>query len=1318
MLLFYYTQYMSQVIRKFKEAGKIEQAQPELFERSGVGKYNKKELVSGLLRNMDTYAQNNNLSGDRAAAFKDAAVRMIKGIENGTGSIDEAGNYVDSTGTMSSTGKFDKGFLGRVKNTENNAFGIAGHYILDYLNQTPTYKEQEPAKKLKFNPNELIEKEISKRWYGGANIDYDNFFKRRSEADRTSILADIANTVDYNKIYDEHDWEGSGIDSADTFANRFKAFGQALSNNTFDDDDYNTFASLGGSNLNKWFKQAPGKEASDKRVEQEAAARAAGYTTEESINAFINELERREADKNQEMVDTDRRNTFKRDMDKYFDEYQSQNPFNSNVGAFLPQANTTDRLRKGIWDYIDNTYGKTIGASDTYFNKALSRDRFSNLQHAANNIAAAMERLKFPDAGDGFVAIPSTFNFDNWTTYVYNPKTREYRETSMLANEALKKIAHGKYREMFEKKDGGTIKMQFGGKYSTASGQALVGQQLSDKKKAEEAEKNKPAENDTRTPEQIKEGNRKPSDDLQWDDYTRLGAIAADVVSMVPGLGLAGVGSSAANFAADLKDGVQWKDFGNLGINLGLDLVGMVPGLGAAAKGSRVLKNLLKWTPRVLTILAAKNYAGPALQSFGKVTRGETLTVDDWRNIAEGLKLVIQGGKGVKKQIQKRIISKNAKTGNTVVDLGDGTEKTLTPSQLADVKSHKGLADQQAALQLHLNDDNLKLVRELRDFSWKRPTTWNEWTRYRNDYDFDRKKMVMTSKGPKEVPIITSRAGQNVKASMTQNVWSIPGINQAIMKYNDWRYRKFEEGGKVRKFDNGNVMNRNVKNKANPYLKVGNTSSNARNLDLWDTYYDSDKQAKDILANKSLGHLDSQTVASTLNVLNSSKLPWTKKLNDTGYKPWNEQFDTLGLNDTYFGKDVSRFDQQGPTTWARKALLSKLQSTYNSSDNPLTTKDGSVYFNGKEWISDAPLAVSKPSGVTGDSVADITAGTKAVTEAKAATPQTTDNSVVKYMAPKQKRFDIGVLPEDTLALGRMVGGLATNNRVASIYKNSIKPTLLDTFENTVPLQGDYASKSVAEKQAGDLESLASKPRTSDASLQLAGQLDVGSKASQIRMQGNLADSEKFYQTRMLGQQESDAAKARRVQTTNQNRASINAISAAKGQIDAGRVAANYQQVVAPYMAGVENQFRQNTAMRKQYDLESSLNNLSNEYDTNYNALLTKYKDQPEVLEKELKKLRSKAGSDSIRARRSLIGSPWMFSRTPTDTTRIPYSERGSKLTYKEKANLQRAKDFNKRLSEDNKQFHKDIMDSKKEHNKLLTNMSALTATLIKKGMDV
>lgn len=308
----------------------------------------------------------------------------------------------------------------------------------------------------------------------------------------------------------------------------------------------------------------------------------------------------------------------------------------------------------------------------------------------------------------------------------------------------------------------------------------------------------------------------------------------------------------------------------------------------------------------------------------------------------------------------------------------------------------------------------------------------------------------------------------------------------------------------------------------------------------------------------------------------------------------------------------------------------------------------------------------------------------------------------------KKGLKLNVAPEEVLALGRMVGGLAANNRATRIYKEGLKPTLLDTFENTVPLQGNFQAVTNAEQQAGNLESVAARPRTSDASLQLAGELEASGRAGQARFQGGLQDAEMFYKTRMLGQQESDAAKARRVEVANRNRASMNAIDAAKKQIDAGRVTANYQQVIAPYLAGVENRFRQTKAMRDQLALESYLNEADSNYNTSAAKIMEDYKDNPIGAQRELSKLQKGLQSDMLKKRSSLIRTPWL----------VQFSEKGSKLSYAEKAMLQRTKDFNKRLSDDNKQFHKDIMESKREHNKMIANMSALTAALIKKGMQL
>lgn len=318
------------------------------------------------------------------------------------------------------------------------------------------------------------------------------------------------------------------------------------------------------------------------------------------------------------------------------------------------------------------------------------------------------------------------------------------------------------------------------------------------------------------------------------------------------------------------------------------------------------------------------------------------------------------------------------------------------------------------------------------------------------------------------------------------------------------------------------------------------------------------------------------------------------------------------------------------------------------------------------------------------------------------------SSIKRTPGNTKKGLKLNVAPEEVLALGRMVGGLAANNRAARIYKEGLKPTLLDTFENTVPLQGNFQAVTNAEQQASNLESVAARPRTSDASLQLAGELEASGRAGQARFQGGLQDAEMFYKTRMLGQQESDAAKARRVEVANRNRASMNAIDAAKKQIDAGRVTANYQQVIAPYLAGVENRFRQTKAMRDQLALESYLNEANSNYNTSAAKIMEDYKDDPIGAQRELSKLQKGLQSNMLKKRSSLISTPWL----------VQFSGKGSKLSYAERAMLQRAKDFNKRLSDDNKQFHKDVMESKREHNKMIANMSALTAALIKKGMQL
>lgn len=304
-----------------------------------------------------------------------------------------------------------------------------------------------------------------------------------------------------------------------------------------------------------------------------------------------------------------------------------------------------------------------------------------------------------------------------------------------------------------------------------------------------------------------------------------------------------------------------------------------------------------------------------------------------------------------------------------------------------------------------------------------------------------------------------------------------------------------------------------------------------------------------------------------------------------------------------------------------------------------------------------------------------------------------------------------VLPEDVIALGRMVGGLATNNKAAEQYKAGLKPLLIDTYENTVPITGNYFAKASADRQASNLTSLAARPRTSDASLQLAGELEAQNKAGDIRFQGDMADADMFYKTRMMAQQESDAAKARRTDVANRNRASMLQIDAAKSQIDSAKTTANYQQVINPYLSGIENQFRQNRAARKQYDAESYRQGLLSTMQPQHDAAV-----QAGDTAKQQQLLRQ-YNTDMLNYSRNNVGMPWMFQRT-THSPNTPYTyAKGGRLTAQERIIIQRAKDFNRRMLADNKQFHKDIMAAKKQHADMIKHMSSLTSELIKKGMS-
>lgn len=1622
---------MSQVIRKYNSGGKSPE-EPELFEWKDVGKYNKSDLISGLYRNVDTYITNNNLSGKKADAFRTATSRLIDGIKNGTVTLNGDGTFNVSDKSLSSTGQFDKNFLGGEKNTDNNANNRAGDYVLSYIKSMNTYKKPTVAtpKKEKFDFNKYFTGEVSRRWYGGNDIDNDNFFNRRSEEDRLKLMADIAGGIT-PEMLSGYDLEGTI--GADEILNRSKRFVEAINNGTLDNNDYNAFAELGGGGLDRWLKPQEEQTAAvdvrgDLRKQWEAEARQKGYT-DEAIQAYIDNKQKALDEASQKEVDA--RNTAQEEKlhadAKAAEEERIRQLGASNIGNYntistLPEVIPYDF--EGVYkSRYDNPWSLSFSAYDLNPDKStqtvpLHREDGSGYydsvnigktvpgttaaQRLANDldyyIRAAERNANDPDIkgkaleqlGSGEYVIPNSYNPSTGLIRVYNPKTRQLRWVEALTTQTGKDRVEYLYNIANSPKykaEGGILKAQQGNvidwnalnkraneEMYERDRQAVLSKfkRIEEEEAAKKAAETKPSAANL-TPEQKAARERKPAETgFTGVDIARLGAIGADIASMIPGLGGVGIAGTLANFGADIADdGLDSGDWGRLAGNIGLDLVGFIPGLGAAAKGSRVLKNVVKWAPRLLSIATAGNYGTAGIQSLQKaISTPKDLTVDDYRNIAEVIKIAIGGGRGIKRGIQSRNLKNAAKTGDYQITTNKG-EKKLTANQYNEIVSHKKLADQNAALQLLLKDDDLNISKKA---NWRMGTN----SIIRHDYDFNKTKKVMTSKGEIEVPLVYSTSEKQIAGNMQRSFPSIPRFEKVPQWYNAYKYRKLNANSPTEtKPSSSRPSNakstalvptgkRNEYTKENAELQgyIRHTKEKAvadasKRADVDDSKFKPSRAATNIARTREVAkndRLSRQAVSKeTQRAKNEALASWAvnqpvpkrplagaaRTSKENAYRDifqpipereYNKVWDELIKNKKDFGyEDVTPrrsiytppipteitvnpstiTDKNARYLWelvnppkrstahikrelpkkqtkpktkkkskddrvTKKAdgglVIPKFQSpaapiqrrNVRSADDlswnndilnslglkntlgNITPANASKYNNMQGDYAKLGFGTSKPgdisltydpnaaayqttfnnlTSVNQDTMSDLVRrgritgrggssdkgtqwtadglkgdqtflrhlGTAAttkegmdvlrslvpddidviknlnqgmvnfmpklkmagITDGKGfnipntpiattglldetvpdveATPQdikTTNNSGSYKLNTKGKAVTnvlsgLRTLPEDIIALGRMVGGLRANRRAADKYKEGLKPLLVDTYENVVPITGNYLAKVSADKQASNLTSLAARPRTSDGSLQLAGELEAGNRAAQMRFQGDMADADMFNRTRTLAQQESDAAKARRTDVANRNRASMLQIDAAKKQIDSARITNNYERVISPYLAGIEGRFRQNRAAGKQFDLEQARLASATKYRPQLQALQDRYLEAQKNNDQEGMKaamndyyrLVDAQNQEMLAQRKKLTQMPWLFEQVNPVQAKIPCNKSGAKMNSADRIIMQRARDFNKRMLEDNKQLHKNINESKKQQADLIKHMSSLTAELIKKGMS-
>lgn len=162
--------------------------------------------------------------------------------------------------------------------------------------------------------------------------------------------------------------------------------------------------------------------------------------------------------------------------------------------------------------------------------------------------------------------------------------------------------------------------------------------------------------------------------------------------------------------------------------------------------------------------------------------------------------------------------------------------------------------------------------------------------------------------------------------------------------------------------------------------------------------------------------------------------------------------------------------------------------------------------------------------------------------------------------------------------GRLFDSLHTNNKVADVVRKSIKPVLKDTYELYSPVTGAFSEMQLRNRQAADVRRQAAQPYTSDASLNAARSLDANRQATDLQYQGFLADDKEILRTKQEALKRQEDNIARRTDTANFNRASINQANRELAQIEAGRLKSNWQSR-DNFLSGIESDLKYRNAQR-------------------------------------------------------------------------------------------------------------------------------------------
>ena len=993
-----------------------------------------------------------------------------------------------------------------------------------------------------------------------------------------------------------------------------------------------------------------------------------------------------------------------------------------------------------------------------------------------------------------------------------------------------------------KRKEGGIIKAQWG-----VSTDYIVDRRKPAVELTEEEKKlNKKATDSYDKTQSIKFDNKDLTDAggiIKTSDRVKMGAAMADLLSaglgFVPGANIASAGigaaSSLAEFGADVSDGLEWGNVGNLALNLGMDAVSLIPAM-KSIKAAKAMGKLAKFVPLIATAIGASTLFNDQereslTSSLKKVTSGNVkdLSTDDFKNLAT-ISRVVLGGKNFLRSQDGKIMSRlrgtkrapSTKQEISVVVKGrenpikvqvnnadiEGKDANYI-QDLAKKKAKKILADE-GLVEKNIPDDALSVETKGTDKWYKGsllnkkrvPTKKVPGFEYSKPNWAQRHLVPQSSETPKNFGQFWGMRGINPNGRLgwlSDTHWLEKGSTGRYLRPNKEEPIETVRGDKF-KFttpvssrtkqhsklyqDSKRIYNKRQADKyinsvednyMEPWFNPGRfkqggiiKASNGDKLKISNVVSNAD-WGTDIYGTEGFNNWLNSYNLKNYQDFNNLQKSYHGNLTASGYKPGTSP---VSYNQGVYDRQTT-FNKVAPGVNAvieGLAKTGKITRAGVSGDNAASNfTDG--YFGGQEYlrhggmrgvtsdeqlkainalankkgleyyIDDATgMAMLRPSTTLQTPIAP-KFNTQTIDTSKAViNPNTGKVSGLPNIggaAPTRAnpsktrgatsgggiRQILGNLdPTAFIQAGRMMGNIWNNNRVAKKTKEGLKPLLLDTYETPRQIVGDLATRQAYNERAANLESLAAKPRTSDASLQLAGELAANSQANQMRAEGALADNDMIRRTGEAAWQNNAEAVARRNEVANRNRASMLGIDKAKKDIDAARMSANWTSL-ENFMKEREYKATMDRDRQRQFDLNVGMSNIQAGTEARLKPLrdyleqqslkgvdistLPQYKQYSDLIES--------LGRENVQAQNQLYSDVYGL-RMPRGRWSPIIRKRGGQLTYAERSKLQAQKDTSKAKTENAKLFQKNIKKTIDTNIKMINNLSSVSKQLIIKSM--